>query len=162
MTNHLAVAAVTDAIAQILREELGPHVPELAVSTGVPKRQEEFARARVNVSLYHAAPNSARRNDRVTAAPTGTATGDAPQVALDLHVLVSFFGRSEELVPQQLLARTAMALHKRAVITVGDQHLTLVPVPLSLAELMQAWAATSSGPYALSLAYQCTVVLREG
>jgi hypothetical protein len=184
MSNHLAIATATEAIAQIVRDAAGAVVPGTEVTTGSPDRAARDARtARVNVFLYQVAPNAALRNSDL---PTRNADGALvrrAQAAVDLFYLVSFYGKDEHLVAQQLLALTVGALHGRAVIGPVDvaraiaavpgnfldgsdlaaarETLTLSSLSLSLEEMARLWSTMLQVPYALSVAYRCSVVLLD-
>jgi hypothetical protein len=128
-------------------------------------------------------PNAAWRNaDLPTRRPEGQLV-QRPQVALDLHYLLSFYGNEEQLEPQRLLGSVARTLHARPVLThqmiqetvtdptfsfLANSNLTdqvelvkFTPLPLSLEELSKLWSVFFQIPYTLSVAYQGTVVLIE-
>jgi hypothetical protein len=141
------------------------------------------SRARVNLFLYQVTPNAAWRNMDV---PTRNDRGDLtqrPRVALDLHYLMSFYGDDSRLEPQRMLGNVALELHAKPVLTrkmiqdtlANNEYDYLVesnladeielvkftPLPLSLEELSKLWSVLFQTPYALSMAYQATVVLIE-
>lgn len=181
MSSRLTIAAVTETLAQIVRDEVGPHVPNLVVTTGASGPKDALALARVDVQLYRVQPSIEVRN---VARPTETAgeTLRQPQsIALDLHYLVSFHGETRQQMAQQLLALTVLAFHRHAVIGLDATARAIAAVPngyldtvdlaahpngiwltpetLSFEELLRASAVTSGGPYALAMAYRCSVVL---
>ena len=151
-------------------------------------RQNSSGGAGVNVFLYQVRPNAALRNADL---PTRAASGQLlrrPQAALDLLYLLSFYGNETELEPQRLLGSVVRTLHARPVLTpelieavrnaagatppihpdlqetdLGDQPelVKLAPVPLSLEELSNLWSMFAQTPYALSVAYEASVVLIE-
>lgn len=107
-----------------------------------------------------------------------------PQVPLNLSYLLSFYGNELELEPQRLLGSVVSAIHAQPRLppqvihdTVkGDKRLlgsdlefqvsyienvTLTPISLSLEELSKLWSVFFQVPYALSVAYEASVVLIE-
>jgi hypothetical protein len=105
-------------------------------------------------------------------------------VALDLHYLLTFYGDESDLVPQRMLGNVALEMHAKPVLTRKNIQDTLAsadygflaesnladeielvkftPLALSLEELSKMWSVLFQTPYALSMAYQGTVVLIEG
>jgi len=184
MSNFLAVATVTATLSQLLQAAVGTDVPGATVTrirpesaaTGTPSTT-------VNLYLYQVTPNTAWRNaDVPTRRPNGQLV-QCPQVALDLHYLLSFYGDEEQLEPQRLLGSAVRTLHARPVLTrqmirdtvtnpafaflapsnLADsiELIKFTPLPLSLEELSKIWSVFFQIPYALSIAYQGTVVLIE-
>jgi hypothetical protein len=143
----------------------------------------------VNLFLYQTTPNAAWRNDDLpTRRPDGRLVR-RPQAALDLHYLLSFYGEDKTFVPQQLLGRVTRTLHASPVLSralvaealaaaavdadlsatdLPDSDLAdavelvrITPAVLSLEELSKLWSIFFQTPYALSAAYQASVVLVE-
>jgi hypothetical protein len=184
MSNHLAVATVTAALRRNLQAAIDADVPGAKVSTGRPDGTENgAAEAGVNIFLYQVKPNAAWRNADL---PTRRADGSLerrPQVALDLHYLLSFYGDEPKLEPQLLLGSVVRTLHSRPVLTremiretlldplfgflagsnlaEGVESVKFTPNTLSLEDLSKLWSVFFQTPYALSVAYQGTVVLIE-
>lgn len=182
MSHHLAVASITETLAHLLRDIVGPQVPGLEVTTGTPVHSAAVASPRVDICLYQVRPNATMRN---TALPTATGEDAAPprhDLTLELNYLVSFHGPAERLIAQQLLAHTVMAFHMNAVISreliqravraahggflhgsdVAEQpeSISLAALTLSLGELATVCSMTQQTAFAPSVAYQCAVVLR--
>jgi hypothetical protein len=184
MSNFLAIAAVTATLRQILQSAVGTDVAGANVSTLRPDTPENGdAEPRVNLYLYQVTPNAAWRNaDLPTRNPAGRLV-DRPQVALDLHYLLSFYGNEGQLTPQRLLGSVARTLHARPVLTRQTIRDTIAspsynflagsnladdvelvkfsPIAMSLEELSKLWSVLLQTPYTLSVAYQGTVVLIE-
>ncbi len=119
MSNYLAIATATETVAQIVREAVyaSPTLSGASVTTLRPERVAKDAGARVNVYLYQVTPNAALRN---TDLPTRRSDGSLdrrPRTAMDLHYLISFYGREERLEPQQLLGITVAALTAQPILT---------------------------------------------
>ncbi len=182
MSNFLAIATVTAALKLRLKAiaETAMGV-EVSVTTIRPEPPEDGASGpRINLYLFQVTPNAARRNADL---PSRNAAGDLvdrPTLALDLHYLLSFHGDEDKLVPQRLLGCVTQSLHAHAVITrkmikdtianpifnylaksnLADEIelVKFTPIANSLEELSKLWAIFFQTPYALSLAYQGTVV----
>lgn len=107
-----------------------------------------------------------------------------PIVPLNLHYLVSFYGAESELQPQRLLGSTVGALQanarlplsavrnaiaNRAYLKDSDlpfqlehiEHIQITPIKLDLEEMSKVWSVFFQVPYALSIAYEASVVLIE-
>jgi uncharacterized protein DUF4255 len=190
VSNALAIATTTVVLGDIVQSGISV-VPGAQVTTVRPDEKENGAPApEANVFLYQLTPNAALRNADL---PTRTSNGDLrrrPQVALDLHYLISFYGDDTILEPQRLAGGAISALHARpqvtrsaieAIITAAGgagaadpraylaetdlaeqvEHVTFTPLPLNLEELSKMWATLFRVPYVLSIAYQASVVLIE-
>src|SRR5262249_42247928 len=138
----------------------------------------------VNIFLYQVTPNPSWRNaDLPTRKSDGSLTR-RPQVALDLHYLISFYGEDAHFEQQRLLGTVARALHAaptldRAAVkategeTLGghrifDSNLSnqvdlvrLTPINFSLEEMSKLWSFFLKTDCVLSLAYMATIVLIE-
>ncbi len=188
MSNHLAIATATTVLGQAIGSAVGEIVSGAGVTMLRPDAPGFDSQARVNLYLYQVTPNVAWRNDDL---PTrGSWEGEMvrrPQAALDLHYLLTFFGEEGSVEPQRLLGATVTALHARPVLTRGairavirtsteadeDHYLAgsdladqvdlvrFSPLPLNLEELSKLWSVFFQTPYALSVAYQGSVVLLE-
>jgi hypothetical protein len=189
MSNHLAIATVTNVLGQNIGSAVGAAVPGAAVTTLRPDAPGNGStpQARVNLYLYQTLPNAAWRSSDL---PTRGAQGEMtqrPQAALNLHYLLTFFGDESRLEPQRLLGSAVTALQARPVLTreairgvirtavaadpdhylAGSdlaEQVELVkfsPLPLNLEELSKLWSVFFQTPYALSAAYQGSVVLLE-
>jgi hypothetical protein len=184
MSNFLAVATVTATLNQLLQAAVGTDVPGATVTRVRPETAATGTPStRVNLYLYQVTANTAWRNaDVPTRRPNGQLV-QRPQVALDLHYLLSFYGNEEQLEPQRLLGSAVRTLHARPVLTRqmirdtvsnpaftflansnladGIELVKFTPLPLSLEELSKLWSVFFQITYTLSIAYQGTVVLIE-
>jgi hypothetical protein len=182
MSNFLAIATVTATLSQVLQAAVGADVPGATVTTARPDNAGDGTPAtKVNIYLYQVTPNAAWRNaDLPTRGPDGQLM-QRPQVALDLHYLLTFYGNETELEPQRLLGAAVRTLHARPVLTrqmirdtvssvpfLASSNLAdsvelvkFTPIPLALEELSKLWSVFLQTPYVLSIAYQGTVVLIE-
>jgi len=187
MSNYLAIATVTATLKHLLQEALAT-VPDLSapivVRTGRPENPESSF-VGVNICLYQVVPNAAFRNADL---PTWTSTGtlsQKPQVALDLHYLLTFSGREEDQEPQRLMGCSMVALHgmpildrtmiQQAIIAAGSESYLVGSdlenqiekvkfslLTMNLEELSKLWTVFYQVTHTLSIAYQASVVLLEG
>ncbi len=154
MSNALAIATVTTALAQIVRSAAQAIVPGADVLTERPDASPP-TQPRVRLFLYQVTPNAGLRNLDL---PTRSAEGNlvtCPAVALDLQYLLAFYGNENELEPQRMLGAVARDLHIKPVLMrqmINDavasqtflngsnladavEQVKFTPLPLSLEEL---------------------------
>lgn len=194
MSNFLAIATVTATLKKLLQEAALNDVQGSNVTTirpdGVPLTLLE---PQVNIYLYQVTPNAAWRNADL---PTRRGDGSIlqrPQVALDLHYMISCYGDESQLHSQRLLGSVVRTLYTQPILTremirsvitapasahsggTSDsfpylaqsnlaEQVELVrfsPLHLSLEEMSKIWSVFFQIPYALSVAYQGSVVLIE-
>ena len=182
MSNHLAIATATAALRQVIDTAINGVVAGADVTTARPGDQpDQTPTVGVNIFLYGITPNAAWRNADL---PTRRGTGEVaqrPTAALDLNYLLSFYGDDRELETQRLLGSVVRALHARPTlprevlrqVVAGSDWLAgsdlaeapeavrFTPVTLNLEELSKLWSVLFQVPYALSVAYQGTVVTIE-
>ena len=180
MSNYLAIATVTAALSRVLQAVIGADVPGAIATTVRPDGPNSgVPDTGVNIFLYQVTPNPHwHNNDLPTRRPDG-AVVQRPQVGLDLHYLLSFYGTEAELEPQRLLGSTVRTLHAKPVLTRQDiqntvnaisflndsdlaeevESVKFTPIPLNLEELSKLWSVFFQTPYVLSMAYQASVVL---
>jgi hypothetical protein len=180
MSNALAIATVTTALAQIVRTAVQSVVPGSDVLTERPD-SAPLGQPRARLFLYQVSPNGTLRNNDL---PTRAANGNVvkrPTTALDLHYLLAFYGNENDLEPQRMLGAAVRDLHAKPVLMrqmiedaiaseafLADSNLAdaveqvkFTPLGFSLEELSKLWSVFFQAPYALSIAYQGTVVLIE-
>lgn len=182
MSNHLAIATVTAALGQLIGSAADSAVPGTVLRFGRPTPPNGVGEKKLHLYLYQVTPNAALRNADT---PTRDANGrlkKQPQVALDLHYLLSFYGDEQQFEPDRMLGAVVRDLRaspilQRDVITnaiashtptldgsnLADaiEHVKFTPEPLSLEELSKVWSVFMQTPHALSVAYQGRVVLIE-
>lgn len=180
MSNALAVATVTTALAQIVRTAAQSAIAGSDVLTERPDTVA-LTQPRVRLFLYQVAPNGALRNNDL---PTRTAVGVAtkrPTAAIDLRYMLAFYGSEGALEPQRMLGAVVRDLHAKPVLTrdmivnaiasqsfLADSNLAdsleqvkIVPLPMELEEMSKLWSVLYQTPYVLTLAYQASVLLIE-
>src|SRR5215211_5578478 len=180
MSNYLAVATVTATLRRTLAAAVGSDVSAVDVTT---LRPDDAPVRGVNVYLYQVAPNGAWRNADLPTRRDDGRLVQRPRVALDLQYLLSFYGDEAQFEPQRLLGSVVRTLHARPVLTrqvirdtVSDpdnaflassnladeiELIKFTPGSFSLEELSKLWSVFFQVPYALSVAYQASVVLIE-
>jgi hypothetical protein len=185
MSNYLAIATVTATLRRNLQAAISVDVPGTTVGTGRPDGTDNgVPDAGVNIFLYQVTPNPGWRNADLPTRDSDGSLGRRPQVALDLHYLMSFYGDEPKLEPQRLLGSVARTLQAHPVLTremiqdtlqdplfnflagsdLADsvESVKFTPSFLSLEELSKLWSVFPQAPYVLSVGYQGTVVLIEG
>jgi len=180
LSNYLAIATVTAAIQQILREAITPHVRGAEVSTLRPDElSKSGVQSGINVYLFQVTPNSAMRNDSFPLRDDSGAGLNRTSLAFDLHYILSFYGKEDRLEPEQLFALAALALANEplldseriartvagvagAILEGSDinqaEPVRLNPVSLTVEELHRTWALFSPTPYRLSSVYTASFV----
>ncbi|MBN3929950.1 DUF4255 domain-containing protein [Streptomyces verrucosisporus] len=181
MSNALAIAMITQALALLIEHNLRPEIDmQVAVKTERPPA-EATDDATITVFLHQVTPNTSRRNDDLpTRAPDGTLLR-RPAAALDLHYLISAYGNEAELVGQRLIGCVVRTLHEfpvlpghlieeaaqRPYLAGGDlaeavQRVRFTPARMDIDETSKLWGMLHRTPYSLSVAYQAALVLIEG
>ncbi|MEU8571573.1 DUF4255 domain-containing protein [Streptomyces pathocidini] len=181
MSNGLAVATVTQALALLIESNLRPEI-DMAVSVETRKPPAEPpTEPTITVFLYQLTPNASLRNsDLPTRASDGTLLRRAA-AALDLHFLISAYGEETELVGQRLIGCVVRTLHElpllsrelieeaaqRPYLAGSDlaesiQKVRFSPTQMDVDETSKLWGMLHQTPYSLSVVYQASLVLIEG
>ncbi|WP_069814579.1 DUF4255 domain-containing protein [Streptomyces sp. TP-A0874] len=181
MSNALAIATVTQALALLIENSLRPEIDmQVSVKTQRPPAEAPDDPT-ITVFLYQVTPNAARgANDLPTRAADGTLLR-RPAAALDLHFLISAYGEESELVGQRLIGCVVRALHEVPVLpkalieeAVERPHLAgsdlagavdrvrFTPTRMDIDETSKLWGMLHQTPYALSVVYQAALVLVDG
>ncbi|MEV7866250.1 DUF4255 domain-containing protein [Streptomyces sp. NPDC088124] len=181
MSNALAVATVTQALALLIGNNLAPEM-DIAVTVETRKPPAEPpTEPTINVFLYQVAPNpSMRHTDLPTRASDGTLV-NRPAAALDLHFLISAYGDETTLVGQRLIGCVIRTLHEIPVLpqdlielaaerpylagsdlAASPQRVRFTPTVMDIDETSKLWGMLHQTPYTLSVAYQASLVLIEG
>jgi Pvc16 N-terminal domain len=186
MSHALAIATVTETLFHVLTNALPASLVNGAQVTVLrPDAPSGLPTSGVNIFLYQVTPNPSWRNADL---PTRKSDGSLlrrPQVALDLHYLISFYGADTAFEQQRLLGAVVRALHAapaldRAAVKategqadgsgnrIFDSHLSdqldlvrFTPINFSLEEMSKLWSVFLKTDYVLSLAYMASVVLIE-
>lgn len=181
MSNALAIAVVSGALQSRLSSAIanggltGPDAFLDQPSEGAPPG--------VYIKLVRVLPSPSLRNEDL---PTRGADGQLmarPRLALNLHYLLSFVGSRATTVAEQVAGVVALELHVRPTLgpeeirdyVAGADELVLhgsdlaeqfervrfSPLALDNEELARLWGLYNQSHYALSVAYEASVVLIE-
>ncbi|MEV3988550.1 DUF4255 domain-containing protein [Streptomyces sp. NPDC049837] len=181
MSNALAVATVTQALALLIGNNLSPEM-DIAVKVETRKPPAEPpVEPTINVFLYQVTPNASMRHyDLPTRSSDGTLI-KRPAAALDLHYLISAYGEEAELVGQRLIGCVVRTLHEIPVLPKelielaaqrpylagsdlvrSEQKVRFTPTVMDVDETSKLWGMLHQTPYTLSVAYQASLVLIDG
>lgn len=185
MSNFRAIATVTATLQRALQTAIQADVPGATVSTVRPGEgaSTNLPTTGVNIFLYEICTNPHRNNDHL---PTRNFSGDVvqrPQIAVDLHYLLSFYGDELTLEPQRLLGSTLAYLSSQPLLTrsqiasaVGDATkpflatsdladqtdlVRLTPLSFTLDELSRLWSVFLQTHYVLSVPFKASSVIVE-
>lgn len=179
MSDHRAIAAVTETLVHIIRaaaRDFETDLPQERISAFAPdvieKKQAEVndgGKPRINLYLYLVDHNAAWQN---TPLPTTNGQGQPP-VALTLYYLLTAY--EGEDVPgsgQTALGLAMRALHDRPILSAGDfpvvtsnlpqqiERVKITRQPLNIDEMSKLWSSFQS-KYRTSVAYRVDTVLIE-
>ncbi|MGI5470435.1 DUF4255 domain-containing protein [Streptomyces sp. CA-132043] len=181
MSNALAIATVTQALALLIEHNLHPEIDmAVSVETRKPPAEPELD-PKITVFLYQVTHNpSMRNNDLATRAADGTLL-KRPAAALDLHYLISAYGEENELVGQRLIGSVVRTLHEIPVLPkeliteaaerpyLGGsdlaeslQRVRFTPTQMDVDETSKLWGMLHNTPYSLSVVYQASLVILDG
>ncbi|GAA3184445.1 MULTISPECIES: DUF4255 domain-containing protein [Streptomyces] len=181
MSNALALATVTQALALLIEHNLHPEI-DMAVSVETRKPPSDPPTdPTITVFLYQVSHNPSMRNsDLVTRASDGTLL-KRPAAAIDLHFLISAYGEEQELVGQRLIGSVVRTLHEIPVLpreliaeaserpylagsdlAESPQKVRFTPTQMDVDETSKLWGMLNNTPYALSVSYQASLVLLDG
>jgi len=176
VSNSLAISAVTATLRDLLTQGIhaDAELVDAEISTApLDKTPKNEALPQVNLFLYGASPNTGWMNGDPPSARPGEES--RPALALDLHYLVTVFGKADDdVVAHRLLGRTMRILHDHPVLgrdeirdaldgnDLGDQveRVRITPQPLTLDEMSKLWTSFQR-EYRMSTAYHVSVVLIE-
>ncbi|WP_369167167.1 Pvc16 family protein [Streptomyces sp. R28] len=181
MSNALAIAHVTQALALLIESNLGPEFDEAVKVEPRKPPAEPPDQPTINVFLYQVTPNTSMRNsDLPTRASDGTLI-KRPAAALDLHYLISAYGDETELVGQRLVGSVVRTLHEIPILPkdvieqagerpylVGSdlaeavQRVRFTPTVMDIDETSKLWGMLYQTPYSLSVVYQATLIFIDG
>ncbi|MGI5373574.1 DUF4255 domain-containing protein [Streptomyces sp. CA-251387] len=181
MSNALAIAHVTQALALLLESNLGPEFDEAVKVEPRKPPAEPPDQPTINVFLYQVTPNTSMRGNDL---PTRTSDGTLikrPAAALDLHYLISAYGDETELVGQRLIGAVVRTLHEipilpkdvieqageRPYLSGSDlaeaaQRVRFSPTVMDIDETSKLWGMLYQTPYSLSVVYQASLIFIDG
>lgn len=182
MSNALALAHVTQALALLIESNLGPET-DMAVKVEPRKPPADPpSEPTISVFLYQVTPNTSQRNNDLPTRATDGTLVKRPAAALDLHFLITAYGDETELVGQRLIGAVVRALHEipilpkdvieqareqRPYLAASDlaesaQRVRFTPTVMDVDETSKLWGMLYQTPYALSVVYQAALVFIDG
>ena len=178
MSNALAIAATTATLRNLLLAQiplLDSDLSDLEVTTQpLDLARKGVTKAQLNLFLYQSVVNGAWRNmdmpRQVRPGETGT-----PPLALNLHYLITAFGRGEsdnDAVSHRVMGGAMSVLHDHPLLGRGEiavalpnndlgeqfERLKITPLSMGLEEMSKLWMVFQT-QYRISAAYEATVVL---
>lgn len=182
MSNALAISTVSGALRRRVLTAAQRAIPDADVRLGPPTAKlAEDGDSLVNIHLYRVEPNAAHANEHYPTRTGGAQDLGPARLALDLHYVFSFYGDSEEFVPERMLANVMLALEKVPLLTratieaaMADNEeledsnlaeaLSRVHISrelLTIDDFSKVWSIFYQVPYALSLTYRASHVAIE-
>ena len=183
MSSALAIASVTRGLRALVNQALQAPLPANLPADTLPTTQIHVTTLPLdkvrtfsangnllNLYLYSMVPNPALSNGLP---PRGGPAGGEPQLALNLHYMLTAFGQDDnELIAQLLLGRAMLALHDNPLLMPSDladalgaadvqgqiERVRITPHSLGFEEMSKLWMAYQT-QYRLSAAYEASVVL---
>ncbi|MEA2488924.1 MAG: hypothetical protein QOH21_716, partial [Acidobacteriota bacterium] len=182
MSNYKAIATVTEALRitlnAALQDEMGAGVTATAT-----RPDQAGTGASANIYLYQVTPNASLRNADLPTRDSAGVLKQRPRAALDLHYLLSVYGKETDHEPQRILGIVVRTMHTTPLLSataikdaigplpadplfgsdLGDaaEHVRFTPQPLSLDDQSKLWSVFFQTKYALSVAYVASVVFIE-
>ena len=187
MSDYRAVAAVMMTLQNLLQEAIREAVPGAVVQTGPPEvhSPDQVGAGLIKIFLYKVEPNPTWRNAELPVRGPDGRLLRRPKMAVNLDLLLSFYGDERDKVPYVLLGLTLAALHAEPYPSVRymprqgangesvdrvsaglagsglerqEHALSFSLLPLTHEELIPLF---SQIPYVMSVAYRAQVVLIE-
>ncbi len=184
MSNHLAIAAVTATLRQMLYDSVSTDVPGTEVTILPPDDPVlKTDGKRLNVYLYHVTPNTASRNADLPGRRQDGTVAAKTRLGLDLYYLFTAYGKASETDPEihRILGSALRTLHEYPLLTrdairavenqgalIGSNLADQVEMvklglqPLSLEDLSRLWSVFFQTPHRISFACLASVVVIEG
>jgi len=185
MSDHRAIAAVTASVKRLLYRWVTHDIgTSIQLSLGRPDPAGSSSLLTLDLFLYHIAQNPYMRNDELPMRRSDGSVSSRARLSLDLHFLISVYGGSTPFHAQAVLGSAMRALHTTPVLSRdlieealdaevgGDSShpldgsdlaqqielVRLIPLSMSLEEHSKLWSIFFQVPYALSVAWQASVV----
>ncbi|MBI3431968.1 MAG: DUF4255 domain-containing protein [Hydrogenophilales bacterium] len=178
MSNTLAIAATTSTLRNLLLTRipaLDADLSDLEVTIQPPDlARKGITKAQLNLFLYQTVVNGAWRNLDMPRQVRPGETG-APPLALNLHYLVTAYGRGEtdtDGTTHRVLGGALSVLHDHPLLGQGEiaaslpnndlasqfERLRITPLVIGIEEMSRLWTVFQT-QYRVSAAYEVTVVL---
>ncbi|MFB7212919.1 DUF4255 domain-containing protein [Streptomyces sp. NPDC056255] len=181
MSNALALAHVTQALALLIEDNLQP---EIDIAVNVEPRKppaDPPTDPTITVFLYQVTPDTSQRNNDLPSRTSDGRLAKRPAAALDLHFVISAYGDEATLVGQRLIGSVVRTLHEIPVLPkdmielAGEkpylagsdladavQRVRFTPTVMDIDETSKLWGMLHQTPYSLSVVYQAALVFIEG
>ncbi|MGW9117878.1 DUF4255 domain-containing protein [Streptomyces sp. NPDC055663] len=181
MSNALALAHVTQALALLIEDNLQP---EIDIAVNVEPRKppaDPPTDPTITVFLYQVTPDTSQRNNDLPSRASDGRLVKRPAAALDLHFVISAYGDEATLVGQRLIGSVVRTLHEIPVLPkdmielAGEkpylagsdladavQRVRFTPTVMDIDETSKLWGMLHQTPYSLSVVYQAALVFIEG
>ncbi|MDH3289290.1 MAG: DUF4255 domain-containing protein [Betaproteobacteria bacterium] len=178
MSNALAIAACTATLRNLLLAQipfLDSDLSDLEVTTQpLDLARKNVTKAQLNLFLYQTVLNGAWRNLDMPRQVRPGETG-APALALNLHYLITAYGRGEsdnDSVSHRVLGGAMSVLHDHPLLSRGEisaaltgndlgeqlERLKITPLATALEDMSKLWMVFQT-QYRISAAYEVTVLL---
>jgi len=176
MSNPLAIAAVTATLRNVLVAGFADDgaVSDTVFSTQPPDKARSGTTNQLNLFLFQTTANAAWRNQPMPHLKPGES--GLPPLGLDLHYLLTAYGRGDDdVLGHHLLGRAMSIFHDHAVLGPDELHdaladndldaqperVRLTPLSLSIDDMSRLWTTFPGAGYRISAAYLASVVLIE-
>lgn len=153
MSSPLAIGAVSAVLRDLLYNglidlaEVGGVVKISALAPDLIKVDDDQEPLRLNLFLYAVTPNAAWRNQNLPShAPRGERIANPP-LALDLHYLVTAYGR-EDFQAEILLGYAMHLLHEQPLLDSASIRAAIAPTTLDVGILPLSFQALSASDLA--------------
>ncbi|TDC89520.1 DUF4255 domain-containing protein [Saccharopolyspora aridisoli] len=181
MSNALAIATVTQALALLIENNLRPEI-DMAVSVETRKPPAEPPTdPTITVFLYQVTPNPSMRNTGLPSRGPDGRLWTRPTAALDLNYLISAYGEETELVGQRLIGCVVRTLQELPMLptelieqaqqrphlagsdlAASEQRVRFTPIQMDIDETSKLWGMLHQTPYSVSVTYQGSLVFVDG
>lgn len=176
MSNSLAIAAVTATLRNLLMQ-VTYDLPDASVTAKPPhqaRKNDEFSN-QLNLFLYQTAPNAAWQNKKAQRPSRNSGQASLSPLALNLYYFITAYGRDDDdIQSHRLLGQAISVLHEHSVLQPEEiqaalpgntlykqaEQIRILPQTLTPEEFARLWGMFQT-PYAISAAYQVSVVLMD-
>ena len=176
MSNPLAIATVTATLRNLLMQAT-LDLPDTSVTVKPPHkaRKDDDLSNQLNLFLYQTAPNAAWQKKKPQRHNQNSGHPTLSPLALNLYYFITAYGRDDDDIRSHRLLGQAMSiLHEHSVLVPEEiktalpgntlykqvEQIRIMPQALTPEEFARLWGMFQT-PYAISAAYQVSVILIE-
>jgi hypothetical protein len=176
VSNSLAIAAVTATLRNLLVAGFAGDgaVSDTAFTTQPPDKARSGTTNQLNLFLYQTTPNAAWRNQSMPHLKPGES--GVPPLPLDLHYILTAYGRGDDdVLGHRLLGRAMSIIQDNPVLGRDElrdalpdndldgqpERIRITPDTLSIDDMSRLWTTFPGAAYRISAAYHVSVVLIE-